>query len=130
MSPRIASGGSPTRRYRRVTARVRVRFSDAHGEREEIATTLGAGGLFVSTEDPLARGTPLKVRFRLFEAGRDHEIEARVVWAKRPTDPGEYAPGMGLEFRDPDAVSRLAAELVEYLRRQDLAARAPKPTRA
>jgi uncharacterized protein (TIGR02266 family) len=126
----MASSASAARRYRRVTARVRVRFSDAEGEREEIATTLGAGGLFVSTDEPLPRGTQIKVHFSLFEGGRNHEIEARVVWAKGPSDPGEYAPGMGLEFKNPEAVARLARELVEYLRRQEVAARASKVTRS
>jgi hypothetical protein len=53
-----------------------------------------------------------------------------VVWAKGPSDPGEYAPGMGLEFKNPEAVARLARELVEYLRRQEVAARASKVTRS
>lgn len=121
MSPRSPAGGSSERRYRRVTTRVRVEFCDANGPRQETATTLGAGGLFVSTEDPLPRGTPLKVRFRIFEGGHLHDIEARVVWAKRSSDPGAYAPGMGVEFRNPQAAARLALELLEVLRRQERA---------
>lgn len=121
MSPRAPAGRGSGRRYRRVTTRVRVEFCDAQGLRQETATTLGAGGLFVSTEDPLPRGTPLKVRFRLFEGGQLHDLEARVVWSKRCSDPGAYAPGMGLEFRNPEAASRIALELLEVLRRQEQA---------
>ena len=119
--PRHAS-----RRYRRMTARVRVEFCDAGGPRCETATTLGAGGLFVSTEDPLPRGTPLKMCFRLFEGGALHEIEARVVWSKRSEDPGAYGPGMGVEFRDPEAAARLAHELQELARRLEASARAAR----
>jgi uncharacterized protein (TIGR02266 family) len=85
-------------------------LSDA-GPCSDPATTLGAGGLFIETESPLPKGTPLKLRFQLPGSPLSHEIEGRVVWRRRPADPGRCAPGMGIEFTDRAAAGKLASEL-------------------
>jgi hypothetical protein len=51
------------------------------------------------------------MRFRLPGGSMTHEIEGRVVWRRRPGDPGSYSPGMGIEFTDPAAAAKLAREL-------------------
>lgn len=108
-----------TRRYRRRTIRVQVEYEAGGGLQCATATTLGAGGMFVETEEPLAERTPTKVRFQLAPGGPLHEIEARVVWANRPGDSHAHTRGMGIEFVDRAACAQLAREL-EGL---DLAAR-------
>ncbi len=98
--------------------RVLVDYAHEGRARCEYATTLGAGGMFVQTETPLAPGTLIRVRFRI-PASADPtgspglvdlvEMEARVVWSQLP-DP-EHAtrdPGMGIEFTDKAAVAALA----------------------
>lgn len=75
------------------------------------ATTLGAGGLFIETESPLAEGSHLKMRFALPGGGANHEIEGRVVWRRRPSDHGGHVHGMGIEFTDRSAAALLAREL-------------------
>jgi uncharacterized protein (TIGR02266 family) len=102
---------SAERRFRRRTVRMLVDFASAHGVGCEYATTLGAGGLFVETEDPPPRGTPLKVRFRLPGTGVEHQVEGRVAWCHVPRPGDAHSPGMGVEFTDAVAVSRLAREL-------------------
>ena len=86
------------RRHRRRTVRILVDYSSASGVHCEYATTLGAGGLFIETEQPLPRGTSLKVRFRLPGGEGVHEIEGRVAWAHTPRagEPGGRSPGMGM----------------------------------
>ena len=73
------------RRYRRRTVRVRVEYENEAGKRVDTATTLGAGGMFVSTDDPPHEHTRMRVRFQLHPGGALHELEARVVWANRAT---------------------------------------------
>jgi Tfp pilus assembly protein PilZ len=51
------------------------------------------------------------VRFRLPGGTVLHDIEGRVVWRRRPEDPGQHAPGMGIEFTDRGAAAKLAREL-------------------
>ena len=101
----------PKRRYRRRTVRVLVEYVSHTGLCVEPATTLGAGGLFIETDTPLRERSALKMRFRLPGGRTTHEIEGRVVWRRRPRDPGEYSPGMGIEFTDQTAAASLAREL-------------------
>lgn len=103
--------GRPRRRYRRRTVRVLVEYVSDAGLAADPATTLGAGGIFIETESPLAESSSLKMRFTLPGGQTLHEIEGRVVWRRRPSDPGQHAPGMGIEFTDRSAASRLAREL-------------------
>ncbi len=102
-----------TRRFRRRTLRILVDYGSDPGPRCDYATTLGARGLFIETETPLPEGTRFKARFRLPDGDCLHEIEARVVWSRSMAKPAEsvHAPGMGVEFVDSVAASRLAREL-------------------
>ena len=109
MRPRIAN--RPTRRYRRRTVRVSVEFAAPDGIRTETATTLGAGGLFIESEEPLPEGSQLKLRFALSDEGQVFEIEGRVVWCHRPSDRDGHGSGMGIEFTDRENVIALALEL-------------------
>jgi uncharacterized protein (TIGR02266 family) len=77
----------------------------------DTATTLGAGGLFIETETPLPPGSRPKLAFRLPDGDLRHELEGEVVWSRRPADAGAGSPGMGIEFCDRAARSRLAREL-------------------
>ena len=70
-----------------------------------------SGGIFIQTETPLCEHSALKMRFRLPGGGTTHEIEGRVVWRRRPHDPGSHSPGMGIEFTDRAATAILAREL-------------------
>ncbi len=101
----------PTRRFRRRTVRIEVEYIDAAGARSETATTLGAGGLFIESESPPKTGSVLELRFRLPGSDTCHEIKGRVVWTRRPGDPGRHAPGMGIQFTDKPAIALLAHEL-------------------
>lgn len=104
------------RRFRRRLVRVLVDFLALGEARCEYATTLGAGGLFIETEAPLAPRTLVRVRFRLPGGSAIHAIDGRVTWQHRPADAraGDVRPaGMGIEFTDAAAASRLAHELDE-----------------
>ena len=100
-----------TRHYRRRTVRVRVEYDGVGGPRQAVATTLGAGGMFVATDEPLPEHTLLELRFRLEAGGALHEIEGRVVWVNRPGDDHAHTRGMGIEFGNPATRSLLAQEL-------------------
>jgi uncharacterized protein (TIGR02266 family) len=72
---------------------------------------LGAGGLFIQSDEPLRRGTQLKMRFKLPGCERLHEIEGRVVWSRPPSEGDPHAPGMGVQFTDRYASALLAHDL-------------------
>jgi uncharacterized protein (TIGR02266 family) len=94
-----------------MTVRIRARYEHAGSEHEAVATTLGAGGLFVATDDPPETGSLLRIRFRVPGASREHALAARVVWTHRAGDPGAQGHGMGLSFTSPADVAAVAADL-------------------
>ena len=102
-----------TRRFRRRTLRLLVDYVCDRGVRCEYAPTLGAGGLFIESEESIPKATVLKMRFRLPGGEGLHEIGGRVVWtrggANAPDTP--HAPGMGIQFTDSVATAKLAREL-------------------
>ncbi len=100
------------RRHRRQTVRILVDYQHAGGVSCDYATTLGAGGLFMECEDPLPKGTVVKLRFRLPHSEDLHELEGRVSWLRDGiTGDRTLAPGMGIQFTDPAATGPLAREL-------------------
>ena len=103
-----------TRRFRRQTVRILVDYHCHDGVRCDYATTLGAGGLFVATESPLAVRTVLKTRFRLAGDGTLHEVEGKVVWTRSGEGERFQSPGMAIQFRDPVATAQLARELGDF----------------
>lgn len=106
------------RRFPRLTLRVAIEIESLEGCEDAVATTLGAGGLFVATERPLPAHTPVVVRFRL--PGEQDRLcfEAHVAWSGEP-GPGVATPGMGLEFDDAEARSLHAARLERWAMRND-----------
>jgi len=100
------------RRYPRLTLRVQVVIdSPGRARIEGTATTLGAGGLFVPTAEPLPLHAPLVVRFQL--PGDEAELcfHAHVAWSRTATG---GSAGMGIAFDDADARTELAAHLERW----------------
>ena len=96
--------------------RILVDFVTPAGVCCDYATTLGAGGMFLETNEPIARGDVLKTRFRLPSGEELHEIEGRVVWRRDPAGPGQRVTGggAGIKFTDQVAIAKLARELEDY----------------
>ena len=91
---------NPSRRYRRRTIRILVEYLCDSGPRTETATTLGAGGLFIESDNPPSEGSVLKVRFKVSPTGHSHEIEGCVAWSRGISTGHVGTPGMGIEFDD------------------------------
>ncbi len=108
----MASSSDNARRHRRQTVRILVDYQHAGGVSCDYATTLGAGGLFMECEEPLPKGTIVKLRFRLPHSDDLHSLEGRVSWV-RDAVVGDraLAPGMGVQFTDPSTTAHLAREL-------------------
>ena len=103
-----------SRRYRRQTVRIRVDYQGPEAAGCDHATTLGAGGLFIATEEPLPVGTRVKTRFRLADDSSLHEIEGVVVWIREQADARLQTAGMAVRFEDALSMARLARELCDF----------------
>lgn len=121
MSPTRGPRSRLQRRYPRLTLRVDVRIETPTGVFAAIATTLGAGGLFVATTSPLAPRTPIVVSFRLPGETIPMHLDAQVAWSA-PANGSVRTPGMGLEFVDGDARAALAARLEEWAKSRETGA--------
>ena len=108
------------RRYPRLTLRVDVVIEAASERMQAVATTLGAGGLFVATRAPLPPRTPLIVWFRLPGDTAELRFQCHVAWSK--TADGAVTPGVGLEFDDPDARAEFAVLLERWVERRESSA--------
>ena len=113
------SNSGSRRRYRRRTVRVLVEYFSDAGVCCDTATTLGAGGMFIQTEDPLPTDASIKLSFEVPGGSRRHHFEGRVVWANRPSEGAVGASGMGIEWTDPAASQRLAQEIELLAERED-----------
>lgn len=111
-----AGRGPQRRRYHRLTVRLEVAWRvEPEGSVEVgLATTLGAGGLFIPSPRPLVPGTQIRVRLVLPGQYAVHDLPGEVVWANEPDTPGVPASGrgMGVAFRDRAAQARLARGLM------------------
>jgi len=107
----MAARSRENRRHRRQTVRILVDYQFDDSVRCDYATTLGAGGLFIECEDALPPATILKLRFRLPNGEQLHELEGRVTWRREAHQERSLAPGMGVQFGDGPARTRLANEL-------------------
>jgi len=105
-----------TRRYRRQCIRIMVDYRTGEGICCDYATTVGAGGMFLETDEPMSTGAAIKVRFRLPDGEQLHELEGTVVWTQTACASGEAVrpTGVGIQFDDSDGVARLARELEDY----------------
>jgi len=104
-----------SRRFRRRTVRILVDYNTEDGVRCDYATTLGAGGLFIESEDCCGPDSQLKLRFRLSPDAELHEIEGRVVWIRHLNEGGlPHSPGMGVQFTDSVSAAKLARELEDF----------------
>ena len=120
MASRKSQGSESTRRFRRQTVRVLVDYVSDRGVTCDYATTLGAGGLFLESEDLLDCGASIKMRFRLPRGEVLHEVEGRIVWARAGARGDTmHAPGMGVQFTDRAASAKLARDLEDWARLGD-----------
>ena len=90
---------APERVEQRTADRVRVEVDvgvlSASNFYAGVAADVSAGGVFVSTPEPLKEGTDVELYFTL-DGGRTLHAEGTVRWT-RPKSGGE-APGMGVAF--------------------------------
>ncbi len=99
---------------------MRVSYEDAAGQRAEAEVLdIGAGGMFVRCDRPMAVGKGLTVEITAPGDGARWSALGRVAWVRADTGP-EGPAGMGVRFVDAeDAMLARVAELVAARERTD-----------
>ena len=109
---------SETRRNARVDHEVMVGVTSGEGTWSGWGTNLSVGGVFVNSQHSPRVGARVAVLLQL-PGHPECKLSGRVAWAQ-PAGHGVDAPGMGIEFLEPDeATKKLVGQMVEKLR-QDL----------
>ncbi|HUU02538.1 MAG TPA: PilZ domain-containing protein [Myxococcota bacterium] len=93
---RRASGGAERREHLRVPVSLSARYWTSSELRDRYVPTMGEGGLFIATDEPLAVGSSIDLQIRLVERGLSLDLRGRVAWAGTGADSGRR--GMGVEF--------------------------------
>ena len=89
-------------------------FNTLREFRQEMAPRLALDGMFVSTQEPLARGTKVRFRFVLPEEFVLAQGDAVVAWRRTRSSHPDLEPGMALWFEDVEQRSRdIINELVD-----------------
>lgn len=101
------------RKAQRAELIVRVEYASVDEIFTEFTRDINAGGVFIETDKPCPAGTEVAMHFTLPGGEAIHTV-GRVV---RTNEGRNGPPGMGIEFDDLDAGSRLRIdELVRSLR--------------
>lgn len=88
------------RREKRVQASLKVRYKSATVTEfiEKHCHDISPGGVFIRSQKPLARGSLLKIDFRLEDDTAVIQGVGRVVWTREATDDPSKPAGMGIKF--------------------------------
>ncbi|MCZ6690409.1 MAG: PilZ domain-containing protein [Planctomycetota bacterium] len=80
---------------------------------------LSEGGMFIGTEEPLPRGTEVKILIQLATVNDTIGVEGVVMWVRPPMPSPQFPPGMGVKFTrvSPEARDLLQRTIEERKRR-------------
>ncbi len=87
---------SDTREYLRVPMALSVSYWTSNELKDRYIQVMGEGGLFVSTVDPLPKGSQLDLEIALAEKGISFSVKGEVVNINESEDPAKR--GMGIKF--------------------------------
>lgn len=109
LAPHLFPNSFNRRGSSRVVTGLPVAFRHANTIAAAVTLNLGKGGVAIRTVSPLDPATRARVRFRLPNAKRDVDADARVTWCDRQL-------GMGLEFERIEPADQIAID--EFVERQ------------
>lgn len=100
-----ALGTARTQRaHPRVTARLEVRYYHRKQFLKEYTETIGQGGLFIATAEPLERGTQVQVELLIPDLAAPLPLTGRVAYRLDETQAAALGakPGIGVQITDID----------------------------
>jgi len=103
LAPHLFPDNFNRRHSPRVNLGVPVAYRFGNTIAAAVTLNLGRGGMAIRTMSPLDESTRARIRFRLPNAKRDVDADARVAWSDRRV-------GMGMQFERIDATDQTAVE--------------------
>ena len=102
MSSQAASSDSEIRKrnYPRAPLALKIQYGmPSASSKEGFTGTIGGGGVFVETVNPLPAGSSVVLDFSLPGRAGQVRIEGLVVWVRSGFETKEMGPGMGVQFK-------------------------------
>jgi uncharacterized protein (TIGR02266 family) len=103
LAPHLFPDNFNRRHSPRVALGIPVAYRFGNTIAAAVTLNLGRGGMAIRTMSPLDESIRARVRFRLPNAKRDVDADARVAWSDRRV-------GMGMQFERIDAADQTAVE--------------------
>jgi len=103
LAPHLFPDNFNRRHSPRVALGIPVAYRFGNTIAAAVTLNLGRGGMAIRTMSPLDESTRARIRFRLPNAKRDVDADARVAWSDRRV-------GMGMQFERIDAADQTAVE--------------------
>jgi uncharacterized protein (TIGR02266 family) len=104
------------RQYPRIPKILSLSFKSITSFARAFSGDMSAGGLFIKTPRPLAKGEQFVLKLQLPDASEEITIDCEVSWSRTETDdPVKQPPGMGIKFLEIGIEERqkLQAELIK-----------------
>ena len=96
----IASAGEEGRLGRRVPIQLLVDYKTEGNYLFDFCKDLGAGGVFIQTDKPLAMGSPIDLTFTIPDSKETLITKGTVIWVQKSVAEREdLTPGMGVQFK-------------------------------
>jgi len=103
LAPHLFPDNFNRRHSPRVALGIPVAYRFGNTIAAAVSLNLGRGGMAIRTMSPLDESTRARIRFRLPNAKRDVDADARVAWSDRRV-------GMGMQFERIDAADQTAVD--------------------
>ena len=103
LAPHLFPDNFNRRHSPRVALGIPVAYRFGNTIAAAVSLNLGRGGMAIRTMSPLDESTRARIRFRLPNAKRDVDADARVAWSDRRV-------GMGMQFERIDSADQGAVE--------------------
>ena len=103
LAPHLFPDNFNRRHSPRVALGIPVAYRFGNTIAAAVTLNLGRGGMAIRTMSPLDESTRARIRFRLPNAKRDVDADARVAWS-------DQRVGMGMQFERIDAADQTAVE--------------------
>jgi len=111
-----ASKSEFKRQHPRLELGTQIKYYNSEGEPcDAIASSLGAGGLFIDQFSPPPMGTSVRLEIHLPASKNVIAAESKVVWVRNSLVEKIFYPGMGLKFTSISDKDR--AEILRFIKK-------------
>lgn len=93
----------------RIDVELLVDYNSGGNYLFDFCKDLGAGGIFIASEQPKEAGEDIELTFTIPDSKETLKLNGKVMWSQKPSA-SQSNPGMGVQFTDYDTEDRKSLE--------------------